>query len=261
MRVLTIAGSDSGGGAGIQADLKTFQANGCYGMSVITAVTAQNTQGVTDIHPIPVETIRKQLYAVLEDIGADAIKIGMLHSVEVIECVAEGLSSFSEPPLVLDPVMVATSGDRLIQDDAVDAMKKHLFPRARLITPNIPETEVLTGKKIETVEQMKEAGRSLAAEFGSGVLVKGGHLSEEELEDIFCDGGGIHIFRNQRLSTRNSHGTGCTLSSAIASQLAHGFGAVEAIEKGIDYLQGAIRAGAEYRLGIGSGPVYHGFRT
>lgn len=258
-KVLTIAGSDSGGGAGIQADLKTFQANGCYGMSVITAVTAQNTLGVTDIHPIPVETIRKQLFAVLDDIGTDAVKIGMLHSVEVIECVADGLSTFSASPVVLDPVMVATSGDRLIEDDAVDAMKSRLFPQVKLITPNIPETEVLIGEKVHTIDQMKEAAKSLAEKYGVGVLVKGGHLSEKALEDIFCDGKNIYTYKNQRLVTKNSHGTGCTLSSAIASQLARGYEMTEAIERGIKYLQGAIKAGAEYATGGGSGPVHHSF--
>lgn len=260
VKVLTIAGSDSGGGAGIQADLKTFQATGSYGMSVITAITAQNTMGVTGIHPIPSSMIEEQLKAVLGDIGADAIKIGMLHSVEVIESIAHVLSEYQSIPVVLDPVMVATSGDRLIQDDAVKAMKDKLFKRAVLITPNLPETEVLTGKKITNSKEMVAAARELAEKYNIAVLVKGGHLDSGVVEDVlFTEGKSISI-NNKRVETQNSHGTGCTLSSAVASYLAQGDSLPDAVTKGIAFVQGALLAGAEYVLGKGSGPVHHSFQ-
>ncbi len=260
-RVLTIAGSDSGGGAGIQADLKTIMASGCYGMSVITAITAQNTLGVTDIHPIPIATIRSQMQAVLSDIGTDGIKIGMLHSAEVIKCVAETLAQFDSCPIVLDPVMVATSGDRLIKDDAIEAMKEHLFPLATLLTPNIPEAEVLLGGTIDSETKAHNAAQALANQYGVGVLVKGGHLSDAEVEDVLCmkEGGDLVTFKNKRISTTNTHGTGCTLSSAIASYLALGNNLYEAIQKASQYLHGAIKAGSSYRLGAGNGPVHHSY--
>jgi len=260
IKALTIAGSDSGGGAGIQADLKTFQATGSYGMSVITAITAQNTLGVTGIHPIPVDMIEAQLRAVLDDIGADAIKIGMLHSSEVIEAVAAVLATLKGVPVVLDPVMVATSGDRLIQDDAVATMKEKLFPVASLITPNLPETEVLLGRGIDNLEEMKKGTLELAAKYDIAVLVKGGHLDGVDVEDILYTSGEIIVYRNTRVQTKNTHGTGCTLSSATASYLAQGSSLPEAVAMGIAYVHGALSAGAEYSLGHGSGPVHHSFQ-
>lgn len=260
IKALTIAGSDSGGGAGIQADLKTFQATGSYGMSVITAITAQNTLGVSGIHPVPIDMIEAQLHAVLNDIGADAVKIGMLHSAEVIEAVAAILSDYSSMPLVLDPVMVATSGDRLIKDDAVATMKDKLFPLATLITPNLPEAGVLMGRKFETAQEMKEGAEELAKQYNVAVLVKGGHLESGEVEDVLHMSGKEIVYRNPRIQTNNSHGTGCTLSSAIASFLGQGKSLSEAVEMGIAYVHGALAAGAEYILGHGSGPVHHGFQ-
>lgn len=258
-RVLTIAGSDSGGGAGIQADLKTFQATGSYGMSVITAITAQNTLGVRAIHPIPVEMIQAQLAAVLDDIGTDAVKIGMLHSAEVIEAVAAALAEYDDVPVVLDPVMVATSGDRLIQDDAVATMKEKLFPVASVITPNLPETEVLLERKITSLWEMKEGAAELASKYDIAVLVKGGHLDAEKVEDILHSSGQLVVYENPRVQTKNSHGTGCTLSSAAASYLAQGKSLPEAVELAVGYVHGALAAGADYSLGHGSGPVDHSF--
>lgn len=260
VRLLTIAGSDSGGGAGIQADLKTFSACGCFGMSAITAITAQNTLGVTDIHPVPVSTIQEQVRAVARDIGVDAVKIGMLHSTEVIHGVAEVLSEVSTDSVVLDPVMVATSGDRLIREDAVDALKEVLFPGVTLITPNIPEAEILLGREITKQRDLLAAARELTEKFGLSVLLKAGHLSEARLEDILVlSTGEVHSFTNERLDTENTHGTGCTLSSAVASWLGHGYELPEAVRRAESYLHGAIVSGAGYRLGSGHGPVNHFF--
>lgn len=256
-RLLTIAGSDSGGGAGIQADLKTFSACGCYGMSAITALTAQNTLGVTDIHPVPVTFLEAQLRAVLDDIGVEAIKIGMLHSTEVIECVAAILKEYNCPKVVLDPVMVATSGDKLIEDDAIAALKEILFPVVRLITPNIPEAQLLSGKTIAGAESLKAAAHDLAQGHELAVLLKAGHLSDEYLEDVLVFGSEEHSYRQQRLDTRNTHGTGCTLSSAIASFWGKGFELAEAVNKAEAYLHGALAKGADYSLGQGHGPVHH----
>lgn len=258
-RVLTIAGSDSGGGAGIQADLKTFAANGCYGMSVITALTAQNTLGVTGIHPVPVAFVEQQLDAVLGDIGADAVKIGMLFSVELIVAVARKLRDYDAQRIVLDPVMVAKGGDRLLQEDAVAALKEHLFPLAELITPNLSEAEDLLGRKISGRAEMAAAGRDLLQWGSRHVLVKGGHAEGQDSEDVLVAGAGGEgtWFGDVRVATRNTHGTGCTLSSAIAAYLAQGFSVSDAVGKARNYIQHAIRAGAGYRLGHGHGPVHH----
>lgn len=258
-RLLTIAGSDSGGGAGIQADLKTFSACGCYGMSAITALTAQNTLGVTAIHPVPVDFLEAQLRAVFDDIGVDAIKIGMLHSVEVIDCVARLLKEYDCSRVVLDPVMVATSGDPLIQDDAVEAMKERLFPVVGLITPNIPEAQLLLNRKIENDRQLLTACRDLATAHAPAVLLKAGHLHGEELRDVLltASDGREHVYSSKRLFTRNTHGTGCTLSSAIASFWGQGLELSEAVGEAETYLHQAIEAGAEYVVGGGHGPVHH----
>lgn len=258
-KVLTIAGSDSGGGAGIQADLKTFSACGCFGMSAVTAITAQNTCGVTDIHAIPASSIAAQIHAVLDDIGADAIKIGMLHSSEVILTVTEVLHRYGCKNIIVDPVMVATSGDRLIEEDAVATLKENLLPMASLITPNIPEAEILAGEKISGTEDMAMAAEKLGKLFGTSVLAKGGHLTEDLLVDILWSKQRqkTERFENRRVATRNSHGTGCTLSSAIASFAAYGNTIEKSVALAEEYLHSAIAAGAEYRIGKGHGPVHH----
>ncbi|WP_266365061.1 bifunctional hydroxymethylpyrimidine kinase/phosphomethylpyrimidine kinase [Tellurirhabdus rosea] len=257
-RTLTIAGSDSGGGAGIQADLKTFSALGCFGMSVITALTAQNTRAVTAIQSVPPAFIAEQMRAVLSDIGADAIKIGMLHSPDVIVTVASVLQEFDATNIVLDPVMVAKSGDKLLQDEAVAALKSTLLPLATVITPNLPETEVLLGHPVETWLAMEQASEELAQYCPGAVLIKGGHLDAAQSPDLLrLPSGEQRVFETTRIQTANSHGTGCTLSSAIAAGLAKGLAVAEAVSAAKDYLTGALQAGADYRLGNGHGPVHH----
>lgn len=259
-RVLTIAGSDSGGGAGIQADLKTISALGCYGLSVITALTAQNTLGVTAIYPVPPAFVAEQLKAVLGDIGADAVKIGMLHSPDIIRTIADTLTSFDVRTIVIDPVMVATSGDKLLQDDAIDALKTYLLPMATVITPNLPEAGVLLGRTLDTFDDLRQAANDLSGQYPGAVLVKGGHLLDRDSTDILCPKPGEQIlFPTQRIVTPNSHGTGCTLSSAIAAGLAKGLPLRDAVEQAKTYLTGTLQAGAAYKLGHGHGPVHHFF--
>ena len=259
-RALTIAGSDSGGGAGIQADLKTFAALGCYGMSVITALTAQNTQAVTAIQSVPAAFIVEQMKAVLSDIGTDAVKIGMLHTPEVIVQVAHTLTEFGITNIVLDPVMVAKSGDKLLQDEAVDALRTYLLPLATLLTPNLPEASVLLGRPVETVADMLPAAIDLACLCPGGILVKGGHLATAESTDLlYLPDQEPHWLSTERIPTNNSHGTGCTLSSAIAAGLAKGLSLPEAVHQAKTYLTDALRAGATYTLGHGHGPVHHFF--
>lgn len=260
-RTLSIAGSDSGGGAGIQADLKTFSALGCYGMTVLTALTAQNTQGVRDIHPVPSSFVQAQLEAVLDDIGVDAVKIGMLFSAEVMQSVASVLTERNIKNIVLDPVMVAQSGDTLLEERAIEAMGQSLMPAADLITPNLPEAEVLLQQSIDGLEAMHQAVRELAA-FGSrAVLLKGGHREEKESIDILYlrDEDRSVALSAEYISTVNNHGTGCTLSSAVAAHLACGLNMEEAVSRGKEYITQAIQAGANYRLGKGHGPVHHFF--
>lgn len=259
-RVLTIAGSDSGGGAGVQADIKTISACGCYAASAITAITVQNTLGVTGVHAVPVETLQGQIEAVIDDIGVDAIKIGMLHSSEVVECVASMIDKYQVKNVVLDPVMVSTSGHRLIEESAIDSLIKVLLPKARVITPNIPEAEILLGGvKLENQAQLPEAAKTLAEKSGASVLLKAGHLTEEKLVDIFYDveDGKLYELPSVRIHTKNTHGTGCTMSSAFASMLAKGLPLPEAAAKAKDYINEAIIAGAEYEIGHGFGPVKH----
>lgn len=258
-RVLTIAGSDSGGGAGIQADLKTFAALGCYGMSAVTALTAQNTRGVRGIHPVPPEFAAAQIAAVLEDIGADAVKIGMLYSAELIRTVANELRRFDVRNIVLDPVMVAQSGDRLLQDDAVGAIREHLVPLTDVVTPNLPEAEVLADRPVRTPADMEAAARALAAFGGGAILVKGGHREEADSTDLLylCREDRFVALPAERVPTRNNHGTGCTLSSAICAFLARGESIEGAVRRAKDYIDAAIRAGANYRIGNGHGPVHH----
>ncbi len=258
-RTLTIAGSDSGGGAGIQADLKTFSALGCFGMSAITALTAQNTRVVTGIFPVPPQFIAQQMDAVLDDIGVDAVKIGMLHSPEVIKIVAQKLVEKKCPHIVLDPVMISKSGDKLLQEDAVNALKKYLIPLASIITPNLPEASVLLDRRVETPEDMPGASKDLSTLGCSNILVKGGHLTGESCADLLYQKkyDTITEYPGQRINTPNSHGTGCTLSSAIAANLAKGVDIKTAVNNSKIYIRGAIAAGADYQTGEGHGPVNH----
>ncbi|MCF8720589.1 bifunctional hydroxymethylpyrimidine kinase/phosphomethylpyrimidine kinase [Nitrospina gracilis] len=263
VRALTIAGSDSGGGAGIQADLKTFSALGCYGMSVITALTAQNTQGVTGIHDVPAGFVRQQLEAVLGDIGADAVKIGMLHNPQTIHVVAQGLKRFDVQRVVLDPVMFAKSGDRLIQDEAVAALKSQLLPLATVLTPNLKEAEALLEIKIDTDDDMEQAARLLAKMGPQAVVVKGGPPVTTGGDDCFYSNadakGAVQWLNHAHVDTHNVHGTGCTFSSAIAAYLARGETLDDAVRHAKEYISGALENGALYRLGHGKGPVAHFF--
>lgn len=258
-RVLTIAGSDPSGGAGIQADLKTFSACGCYGMSAVTAVVDENTVGVYGIYPVPAEFVRGQIRSVLDDIGADAVKIGMLHSVELIRAVKDALRGYNIKNIVLDPVMVATSGDKLLQDDAIECLKNEMIPEVRIITPNIPEAEILAGRKIRGQDDLPGFARELSAGRKVSVLLKAGHLSNDKLTDIFYNSETDDILElsSERVVTKNTHGTGCTLSSALAAFLAHGFDINEAVRRAKDYIYNAVLNGAEYETGKGHGPVHH----
>ena len=259
--VLTIAGSDSGGGAGIQADIKAISAMGCYAASAITAITVQNTLGVQAVHPVPLEILRGQIDAVLSDIGADAIKIGMLHSSEVVNLVAEMIEKYQIRNIVLDPVMVSTSGHRLIEEDAVEVIKTRLMPLARVITPNVPEAEILAGCKIAGEDEFEAIARRLSDNGNVSVLMKAGHLSGDSLVDYFYNAEDDTITRLQskRVQTKNTHGTGCTLSSAFAAALAKGEGLTMAATSAKRYIEQAIISGAEYEIGKGHGPVNHGF--
>ncbi|MEE4352177.1 MAG: bifunctional hydroxymethylpyrimidine kinase/phosphomethylpyrimidine kinase [Desulfatiglans sp.] len=261
-RSLTIAGSDSGGGAGIQADLKTFAAIGCYGMSVITALTAQNTQGVTGIYPVPPSFVEQQIEALFTDIGTDAVKIGMLFSSDHIEVVARQLTRFKAQNIVLDPVMVAQSGDRLLKDDAVEAIKAHLLPIADIVTPNLPEAAVMLGREINTVKEMEAAARDLSHYGGRYIMIKGGHLEADKSTDLFYSSreDRSQVLHGHYTETDNNHGTGCTLSSAIAGYLAQGLDMESAVKNAKSYITEAIRVGAEYSIGRGHGPVHHFFK-
>lgn len=260
-RCLTIAGSDPSGGAGLQADLKTFSALGCYGMSAVVAVVDENTVGVSGVHPIPVGFVEGQIRSCLDDIGADAVKIGMLHSAELIEAVRHTLDEYPEiENIVLDPMMVATSGDPLLEADAVGALREVLMPRARVITPNIPEAELLMGEKIGAQSELPEFARKLSAHCGGvSVLLKAGHLTERTLTDVFYNSeeDRITLLESMRLDTRNTHGTGCTLSSAFAACLAKGMSLDAAAVASKEYISEAIEAGAGYAIGHGHGPVHH----
>ena len=260
-RSLTIAGSDPSGGAGIQADLKTFSACGCFGTSAIVAVVDENTVGVTGVHPIPVDFVVGQIKSVLDDIGTDAIKIGMLHSSDLIRAVKETLSGYGVKNIVLDPVMVATSGDKLLKDEAIATLKKELIPFVRVITPNIPEAEVLLGRKINGQNELSLVIRELSANCQVSVLLKAGHLKDEKLTDVFYNAETDEIIEltSDRIYTKNTHGTGCTFSSAIAAFLAHGLSLNDAVNKAKEYMTSAIVSGAEYEIGKGHGPVHHFF--
>lgn len=260
-RVLTIAGSDSGGGAGIQADIKTISAMGCYVSSAITAVTVQNTLGVQAVHPIPLDILEGQIDAILSDIGADAIKIGMLHTSKVVNLVAEMIEKYGIRNVVLDPVMVSTSDHKLIEDDAIESIKNRLIPLSRVITPNIPEAEILSGCKISSEQDFEQIAKKLSFNKSVSVLLKAGHLDNDCLVDYFynVEDNTITLLPSKRVKTRNTHGTGCTLSSAFASALARGEDLTLAAKSAKKYIEQAIEFGAEYEIGHGHGPVNHGF--
>lgn len=264
-RVLTIAGSDSGGGAGIQADLKTFAALGCHGMTAITALTAQDTHGVAALHPVPADVVKAQIRAVVEDIGVDAVKLGMLHTREIVEVVAWAIDRYDLPHVVLDPVLAASSGDALAGPNLVEAMVRELFPRVALVTPNLDEAARFIGGAVMGVDALDGAADALLALGARAVLLKGGHLVGDELVDVLAvagdDGGdGRHRrYAAPRIASRNLHGTGCTLASAIAAHLALGRALPEAVERGRDFVRGAIAAGAGVSTGTGNGPLNHGF--
>ena len=263
-RILTIAGSDSGGGAGIQADLKTMSALGCFGMSAITALTAQNTQGVRAIHAVPPEMLCAQIDAVIEDIGADAVKIGMLHAPEIVDVVASAIDRHGLDKIVLDPVMVATSGAKLIEDATISRLVRELFSRVAVVTPNLDEATVLLGRPIPDIAALDQAARDLLALGAPAVLLKGGHLEGDDVVDVLAMRGAqgevsLHHFRSPRIVSRNLHGTGCTLSSAIACRLALGDDLPQAVAAARAYVLHAIQHGAAQQIGRGHGPLNHGF--
>ncbi|MCW5230557.1 bifunctional hydroxymethylpyrimidine kinase/phosphomethylpyrimidine kinase [Verminephrobacter eiseniae] len=259
-RVLSIAGSDSGGGAGIQADLKTFSALGCYGMTAITAITAQNTCAVTGIHGIPPEMLKAQIDAVVQDIGVDAVKIGMLHSPAVVRVVADAIRSHRLPQVVLDPVMVTSSGDRLMAQETVGVLVQELFPLAVLITPNLDEAGWLLGRSIDGVPALEQAAHDLLHLGARAVLLKGGHLPGAQVVDVLAvQGAPLLCMQSPRIATHNGHGTGCTLSSAIAAHLALGRPLPQAVEQARHYILQAMAAGAQVTTGHGHGPLNHGY--
>ena len=253
---LTIAGTDPSGGAGIQADIKTMTANGVFAMSAVTALVAQNTTGVRSIVECTPEFLAEQLDCVFTDIFPDAVKTGMVSSIPLIETIADKLAEYGAKNLVVDPVMVATSGGRLISRDAVETLKARLLPMAAVITPNIPEAELLSGREIRSAQDMEDAARAIFDGYGCAVLCKGGH-SRNDANDLLWQGSGGRWFRGRRIDNPNTHGTGCTLSSAMASNLAKGYGLAESVERAKTYLSGAL--GAMLDLGRGPGPMDHAF--
>lgn len=260
VRVLAIAGSDSGGGAGIQADLKTFAALGCFGMTAVTALTAQNTRGVAAIHAPPTEFLETQIDAVMSDIGAHAVKIGMLHSPEIIRVVAGAIDRYGMQRVVLDPVMVSATGATLIEPEAARTLASELFPRSTIITPNLDEASLLLGRPIKTVDEMPAAAEALLRQGARAALLKGGHLPGDEVTDILAISGRPPMaFSGKRIATRNLHGAGCTLSSAIAAHLALGEPLIEAVEAARLFVREALSTGARVATGRGVGPLNHGF--
>ena len=253
-RAMTIAGSDSGGGAGVQADLKTFAALGAYGTSVLTAVTSQNTLGVTEVVELPTSSVRSQIDAVISDIGTDVVKTGMLSSAAIIEAVAAKLEEYSLTNLVVDPVMVAASGDRLLREDAIDTLRTRLLPLARVVTPNVPEAEVLVGRKLESLDDYRNAAREIVDMGPAAAVVKGGHATGPAT-DILFDGNEFRAFTVQRIDTTSTHGTGCTFASATAVGLAKGLSVREAVAEAKKYVTAAIRRA--FPVGKGHGPLNH----
>jgi len=256
--VMTIAGSDSGGGAGIQADLKTFAALGVYGTSVLTAVTAQNTLGVTAVHEVPPEVIAAQIDAVVSDIGADAVKTGMLASAPIIEVVAAKLREYQLPNLVVDPVMAAKSGDRLLRQEAVTVLRDLLLPLAAVVTPNLPEAEILVGRSLPDGDAVRRAAREIVALGPRAVVMKGGHAGGDVVVDILFDGVSFREYSAPRVETNSTHGTGCTFASAIAAGLAQGLSVEEAVAQAKEYVTAALRNAEP--IGGGHGPVHHFYR-
>lgn len=258
--ILSIAGSDCSGGAGIQADLKAISALGGYAATAITAITVQNTTGVRAIHPIPPEFVRGQIEAVMEDLSPDAIKIGMINDLLIVRVIAECIKKYHPKHVVFDPVMVSTSGCKLIEDDAIASIKKKLIPLSGLITPNLDEAEILAGMRIRNLDDMKNAGIKLLSLGSKAVLIKGGHLAGETMYDVLLEQG-IEplIFTGKHIASKNVHGTGCTLSSAIATFLAFGDKMPEAVEKAKIYISGAIDAGKDVFIGHGNGPLNHSY--
>ena len=252
--VMTIAGSDSGGGAGIQADLKTLSALGVFGTSTLTAITAQNTVGVTAVHEVPTDVIRAQIDAVVTDIGADAVKTGMLSSGQIVETVSEAIRHHGIVNLVVDPVMVAKSGDRLLREEAISAVRSSLIPLAAIVTPNIPEAEDLTGLSIQSDQDVRDAAERIIAMGARSVVIKGGHRDGPPT-DVLYDGAEFQEFTTERVPSTNTHGTGCTFASAVAAGLAHGLDVPDAVGQAKDYVTAAIRA--SYPIGQGHGPLHH----
>lgn len=252
---LTIAGSDSGGGAGIQADLKTFSALGVYGMSVLTSITAQNTLGVQGVHDLPPDFVGLQIDSVMQDIGADAVKTGMLSNTQIIKMVSKKIKEYQVRNLVIDPVMVAKGGDRLLREDAVKELKENLIYLAMVVTPNLSEAEVLSGLRIRNIKEMKEAAQKIHKLGPKNVLIKGGHLLSAEAIDLLYNGRTFREFRVERIITKNTHGTGCTFSSAIAAELAKGKEVEEAVNTAKRYITLAIQNSLE--IGHGHGPLNH----
>tara|TARA_B110000263_G_C15165020_1_gene444173 strand:- start:9 stop:833 length:825 start_codon:yes stop_codon:yes gene_type:complete len=257
-KAMTIAGSDSGGGAGIQADLKTFSANGVYGSSVVTAVTAQNTLGVHDVFELPSSLIESQIRAVMSDIGCDVIKTGMLSSSTVVETVVRTLNDFELPSLVIDPVMKAKGGASLISEEAIETVKKILIPMASIVTPNIPEAIELTGIDINDINSAKKAALYLVNIGADSVVIKGGHLDGPEAQDLYYDGDVFEIFSSERFDTKNTHGTGCTFASAIAAGLAKGLTMLRSVSDAKDYVSMAIKNNRN--IGSGHGPINHFYK-
>ncbi|MEQ8557817.1 MAG: bifunctional hydroxymethylpyrimidine kinase/phosphomethylpyrimidine kinase [Henriciella sp.] len=258
-RVLVIAGSDSGGGAGIQADIKAIMAMGGYAMTAVTAITVQDTTGVHGVHPIPLDTVRSQMAVCLKDIGADAVKTGMLATADLVELVGETLDERArDVPRIVDPVMVASSGDRLVNERAVEALTSVLLPGVALLTPNAPEAEVLTGKSVDGVNGQRRAAEALLKRGAKGVLVKGGHIPGRVITDVLQTEDGEWLLESDRIVTTSTHGTGCTLASAIAALVGQGQPIDAAVEKARDYLHGAIRDAKGF--GTGHGPVHHGWQ-
>lgn len=258
--ILSIAGSDSGGGAGIQADLKTFSSLGCFGTTAITAVTAQNTLGISGIHSIPAEIVKAQIKAVMDDINPTAIKIGMVHTAEIARAISSVLKGYGHVnvPVIFDPVMVSTSGHQLIEEETINVLKYELFPLATLLTPNLDEAMILAGMQIRHIHDMEVAASEIMKTGCHAVLLKGGHLNGPDLYDVYLDKRGVkHIFESQAIDSLNTHGTGCTLSSAIACFLARGYDLLAAIKEAKTYVHHAIEQGRDVKTGNGHGPLNH----
>ncbi len=254
-RVLIIAGSDSSGGAGVQADIKAVHQMGAYAASALCALTAQNSMGVTDILEVPAAFVTAQMQAVLSDIGADICKTGMLYRRDIIEAVMHCHADYSAPPLIVDPVMVASSGAKLMHDDALSALRALVLPHAFLLTPNMPEAEILCSRRVENIDDMKHAADYLMHKGAQAALIKGGHSAEHILYDVLATQKGFHIFEHERIETRHTHGTGCTLASAIAARLALGDELQDAVRVSIDYVHQAIKTAPQF--GRGAGPINH----